>query len=300
MKINYTSCPVCGSKNLQYKLSAKDHTVSNEVFDILECNNCTLRVTKGVEDEEGIGKYYKSDNYISHSDTTKGAVNFLYHKVRQVTLKSKRNFLIKSVKLKKGKLLDIGAGTGAFASFMKQNEWEVTGLEPDENARKTAFDLHGIELLPSDQLFQIGSESFDAITMWHVLEHVHKLNEYIIELKRLIKPQGKIFIAVPNYTSLDAQKYKQNWAAYDVPRHLYHFSPQSMRQLLLKHQLHLDEIKPMWFDSFYVSMLSEEYKSSKSNLPKALISGSASNFRALKNKEQASSLIYIISKSPSS
>lgn len=193
-------------------------------------------------------------------------------------------------------LLDLGAGTGGFASVMQRSGWTVSALEPDEAARSKAAELYALSLEDSSKLFELEASKFDAITLWHVIEHVHPLHAYVEQLKKILKPGGIIFIAVPNYTSYDASLYKQFWAAYDTPRHLYHFSPTAMQQLLQLHGLHLMAIKPMWFDSFYVSLLSEKYKSGSPNLPRGFVNGAISNLKALLNNRKASSLIYIISK----
>lgn len=296
MSIVYSSCPVCRKSAITRVLSAKDYTVSQSEFEIWQCTDCTVRFTQGVPDEQEIGKYYQSETYISHSDTKKGFINGMYHRVRGITLSSKKNLVKKSTGVQAGSLLDLGAGTGAFLHIMQQAGWTVQGLEPDGLAREKAKQLYGISLQPSELLFDLAAESFDVITMWHVLEHVHNLHEYVDQLKKLIKPNGRIFIAVPNYTSYDAGFYKQHWAAYDVPRHLYHFSPASITQLLLLHGLQLKAIKPMWFDSFYVSMLSEQYKRGKQDLVAAVWNGSISNWKAIWNRERCSSVIYIVGK----
>lgn len=294
MSIAYNSCPCCGKSAISYALSAKDHTVSKQEFEIWHCADCTARFTQNAPDKQEIGKYYQSEDYISHTDTKKGFINSLYHRVRNLTLASKQKLINKSTKLQKGRLLDIGAGTAAFLHKMKQSGWDVEGLEPDSLARENAKQLYGLDLKTSEQLFELPAQSFDAITMWHVLEHVHDLHEYVDQLKLLLKPEGRIFIAVPNYTSFDAGYYKHFWAAYDVPRHLYHFSPTSITQLLLRHGLQLKGIKAMWFDSFYVSMLSEKYKRGKQDLVAAVWNGSISNWKAVWNTEKCSSIIYIV------
>ncbi len=294
MMIVYTACPCCSAENITKTLSAKDYTVSQEIFDVWHCNNCTVRFTQNVPEKNEIEKYYKSENYISHSDTKKGFVNSIYHYIRKRTLISKKNLVQKNTKLSNGKLLDIGAGTGAFLHKMHQSGWEILGLEPDETARENAKSLYGLNLQNSEDLFNMPAQTFDAITMWHVLEHVHDLHEYMVQLKRLLKPKGCLFIAVPNYTCYDANVYNNYWAAYDVPRHLYHFSPASITQLLLKHGLQLKKIKPMWYDSFYVSMLSEKYKTGKNNFISALINGYISNWKAMFDNDKCSSVIYII------
>lgn len=294
--IAYISCPNCGNENISFVLSAKDYTVSGEQFEIWECKNCTQRFTQNIPGKEEIGKYYQSENYISHSDTSKGLINNLYHKVRKRTLLQKRNLVENTTGKKAGSILDIGAGTGAFLHTMKLSNWKITGLEPDESARKKAVELYDLNLKKTEEFVCLPAESFDAITMWHVLEHVHDLHEYIQQLRFLLKAEGKIFIAVPNYMSYDAQHYKQFWAAYDVPRHLYHFSPKSMKTLLESHEMKVDKMKPMWYDSVYVSMLSEQYKTGKSHPASALISGIFSNVKALFNTQRCSSIIYIITK----
>jgi 2-polyprenyl-3-methyl-5-hydroxy-6-metoxy-1,4-benzoquinol methylase len=292
--IVYSACPCCNNESIAKAISAKDHTVSNEVFEIWHCNVCTARFTQKVPGKNEIEKYYQSEDYISHSDTKKGFVNSLYHRVRKRTLHAKRKTVEKFTKLSTGRVLDIGSGTGAFLNTMNKAGWDVTGVEPDETARENAKKLYGLSLQPPQELFNLPTQSFDAITMWHVLEHVHELHEYMDQLKKLLKPNGCIFIAVPNYTSYDEKVYKEFWAAYDVPRHLYHFSPKSITQLLLQHGLQLKDIKPMWYDSFYVSMLSEKYMTGKNNFLKAGWTGCVSNCRAIFNKETCSSLIYIV------
>ncbi|MBX2934551.1 MAG: class I SAM-dependent methyltransferase [Ferruginibacter sp.] len=294
--IHYTGCPVCNSKEIKEQLTAKDYTVSQQPFVIWHCNNCTARFTQDVPAQEAIGAYYASDNYISHSDTKKGLINSLYHFVRNITLASKKNLVKKYASVNKGALLDIGCGTGAFLHTMKNAGWVVTGLEPDEQARSKAASMYDLNPMPSQKLFELEPASYHAITMWHVLEHVHELHAYMKQLGNLLSPSGKLFIAVPNYTSKDAEIYGEHWAAYDVPRHLYHFSPQSINNLLSQHNLKLVSLQPMWFDSFYVSMLSEKYKTGKGNFIKGFINGFTSNVKAWKDKSKCSSVIYIIGK----
>jgi 2-polyprenyl-3-methyl-5-hydroxy-6-metoxy-1,4-benzoquinol methylase len=293
----YTTCPVCADVSIYKALVVKDHTVSQQSFEIWQCTHCGLRFTQGIPRENEIGQYYKSAEYISHSDTSKGLINSMYHRVRQHTLKSKRKLIGSAGHFTGKHLLDLGAGTGIFADYMQQHGWQVTGIEPDEEARANAAKLYNMQLHPKEYFFS-GTKpgNFDVITMWHVLEHVHRLHEYIERLKLCLKKNGALIIAVPNYTSYDAEVYREYWAAYDVPRHLYHFSPASMRTLLKKHGLTLKTIKPMWFDSVYVSLLSEKYKTGKSSLIKGSWNGFMSNANALFKKERCSSLVYIISK----
>ena len=292
--IHYTNCPVCNSGDMKTVLSAKDYTVSGEIFAVVECNFCTLRFTQNVPGAASISPYYKSENYISHTNTSNGLINRLYQSVRKRTLKQKRKLVEKATGVQKGSLLDVGSGTGAFANEMKTADWQVTGLEPDTDAITVGKQLYDIDLADISQFYQLPVSSYDAITMWHVLEHVHDLQGYIGQLKSLLKENGKLFIAVPNYTSKDAAVYNEHWAAYDVPRHLYHFSPQSMKVLVEKHGLKITQYKPMWYDSFYVSMLSSKYRNGKTNLFGAFFKGLGSNMKAIGNVQRCSSVIYVI------
>lgn len=294
--IHYNVCPVCQSDRITPMLTAVDHTVSHKEFQVWKCESCTGAITQDVPDQQEIGAYYASEDYISHSDTNTGFINGLYHRVRKRTLNSKRKLVLGQVKLEKGKLLDVGCGTGAFINTMKQAGWEVWGLEPDAKAREKAAALYGINPLTPEQLFHFPEGSFDAITLWHVLEHVHDLHGYLSQLHKLLSPGGRIFIAVPNFTSYDADFYRESWAAYDVPRHLYHFSPKCMEQLFSSHQLQLISCKPMWFDSFYVSLLSEKYRNGKGNIIRAGWMGFISNLKALADVRKCSSVIYVVRK----
>lgn len=292
-KVHYSHCPVCDSTEINPLLTVTDYSVSKESFVIWQCNACTLRFTQDVPDQESIGPYYQSPDYISHSNTNKGLLNQLYQRVRKFTLDQKASLIIGHTK-PKGKMLDIGAGIGAFLNEMKGRGWEVTGVEPDSGARSQARSLFGLELLQTEVLQDLPRRSFDAITLWHVLEHVHALQDYMALLHDLLAPGGKIFIAVPNYTSVDAQIYGNAWAAYDVPRHLYHFTPASIAALVKRHGLVVKEQKPMWFDSFYISLLSSKYRHGKTGWIGAGLAGLRSNAAALMNHEKCSSLIYVV------
>lgn len=294
--IHYTACPSCGSDQLQAMIEAEDHTVSHQRFTILQCGRCGLRFTQDVPGPDSIGQFYRSDNYISHTDTNKGLVNRLYHLIRKQTLAAKHRLIQTVTRLEQGKLLDVGAGTGAFAAYMQSRGWDTTGLEPDEGARAQAGSLYDIRLQPAEKLYGLSADEFDAITLWHVLEHVHELHPYLDQLKKVLKQEGRLVIAVPNYTSYDAAVYKGAWAAYDVPRHLYHFSPDAMDDLLERHGFYLQATQPMWFDSYYISMLSEKYLHGHGRILKAVFNGTISNLRAFVNKSKCSSLVYVACK----
>ncbi len=294
--IHYSHCPICQSNDWQHVFNVKDYTVSEKEFEIVQCNSCTFRFTQDAPTLEDIGEYYKSEDYISHTNTSKGLINQLYQKVRVRTMKQKAGIVQKYSGLRTGNLLDIGCGTGTFLHTMQRQGWNVSGLEPDSDAREVARIEYGIHANPSHLLFSLDPGGFNAITLWHVLEHVHSLHEYIDQLKILLAKEGVLFIAVPNYTTKDAKVYEKYWAGYDVPRHLYHFSPQSMQLLMKNHGLKITNMLPMWFDSFYVDMLSSKYKTGKINYLSAALHGLASNINAMGNVEACCSVIYVIKK----
>lgn len=295
-QIHYTLCPVCGSAGISKVFNVKDNTVSQEYFEIYHCSNCQARFTQNPPAESGIGQYYKSEDYISHTDTSKGLIYRLYRFVRNYSLNQKRKLIEKATGLNNGSLVDVGSGTGHFVAAMQKDGWQVTGLEPDEGAREVAMKQHSIRLQPVTELFNLSENKFNAITLWHVLEHVHELKKYILTFKELLADKGRLFIAVPNYNSYDANVYQEYWAAYDVPRHLYHFTPVTMQWLMKEFGLTIVDIKPMWFDSFYVSLLSSKYKNGNTKWVGAFWTGLLSNFKAMNDVRRCSSVIYIISK----
>ncbi len=290
-----SKCPVCDSLNMGPYLNCKDYTVSKEVFQITRCNDCSFLFTNPRPIQAEIGKYYQSEDYISHSNTKKGIFNKLYQYIRNITIDQKLSVI--SHYVSRGTLLDIGCGTGEFLNYCNSKGWETIGIEPGTEARNNAIKNYSLAVHEESYINTIENDSFDVITLWHVLEHVHELNNRVGELARIIKDNGILIIAVPNHTSYDANKYKEFWAAYDLPRHLYHFSPKTITQLFKKNQLDLIKILPMKFDSYYVSMLSEKYKTGKLNYLKAAAMGLLSNMNAgRRNTNSYSSQIYIFKK----
>lgn len=271
-------------------LSCKDNTVSGDVFEVKKNNSYEMLVTFPVP--EDLGSYYKSEDYISHTDSKKTFFDKIYQTVKNHTLKKKLS-LINSFNTESKVILDLGAGTGDFLKVCKNNNWEVLGIEPSLDAREIAT-KKGIHLRES--LADITDQKFDVISLWHVLEHVDNLKSTIKTLKSLLNPGGRIIIAVPNYKSYDAQFYKEHWAAFDVPRHLWHFSQSAIHKLFSEVAMKVDKTLPMKFDSYYVSLLSEKYKSGKSNPIKAFYRGFISNLKA-KSSSEYSSLIYVIKNS---
>jgi 2-polyprenyl-3-methyl-5-hydroxy-6-metoxy-1,4-benzoquinol methylase len=290
----FEACPVCGASDWKFVNTVQDHSISKENFSLFECASCTVQLTVGAPSKENIGRYYKSSDYISHTNTREGLLNKLYQWVRTWMLYQKRKLIETQLKRSSGTLLDYGSGTGAFVAHMQQAGWEVTGIEPDGDARKVAQKDFGVELLQESALSTLSPSQFDVITLWHVLEHVHDLQATMASLRRLLKPTGLLVIAVPNYTSADAQYFGPQWAAYDVPRHLYHFSPTAMKICMQKNQLQVKSIYPLWFDSYYVSLLSTRYVLGKTNYVQGFWQGLRSTVATLRDQSRCSSLIYLI------
>ena len=272
-------------------LSVKDYLVSGETFELVHDTDSDFLKTFPQPKIEELPKYYESQEYISHTDEKRGLISSLYQLVKKWSLQKKAKLILQQHG-EVGSLLDVGAGTGDFLKVAKEKGWQVHGMEPNKNAANLALEK-GIDLKASLNDFE--GKQFDVVTLWHVLEHIPDLEETILKLAALVKPQGALIIAVPNFKSFDARYYGKFWAAYDVPRHLWHFSKESMKNLFAEN-FQLKNIEPMIFDSFYVSLLSEKYKTGRKFSLKAFWIGLLSNIKAKRSKEY-SSHIYCFKKS---
>jgi len=275
--------------NKKHFLTVQDFSVSQEIFELFYDEALDMLITHPQPSLDVLGKYYESADYISHTDSKRSVFEKAYHFVKNIALKNKLN-LINSYQPSKGLILDIGAGTGDFLSVAQKNGWKTIGVEPSDKAKAIAKNK-GVSFVENTS--ELESQTFDVISMWHVLEHVPNLEEQIKELKRLLKPSGTLIVAVPNFKSFDAKHYGNFWAAYDVPIHFWHFSKTAIKQLFAKENMKLEKVLPMKFDSFYVSLLSEKYKTGKMNYAKAFFIGLQSNWKA-KQKMEYSSHIYIL------
>lgn len=284
------TCPSCNSREFNNHMICDDYSVSQESFAIMKCSNCGLLVTSPRPGKDDIGSYYQSDDYISHTNQANNLINWVYKLARNYTLR-KKFALIKRLASKKS-ILDYGCGTGHLLNYIQQNNtWKTMGIEPDEMARTIAINDHDLNVVST--ISDLPDKKFGIITLWHVLEHVHDLNETIQALKQHLSKSGSLVIAVPNHESLDQQIYQQQWAAYDVPRHLYHFNQLTIKELMKYHKFTLEETIPMKLDAYYVSMLSEKHKSGKINYFRSIVNGWKSNTWAKNNNKNYSSLIYI-------
>lgn len=287
-------CPVCNGHRLSVFLEIPDYFLSGDVFPLSECLDCGMLFTNPRPEDEMLGAYYKSDDYVSHSNTKKGLMFRIYHLVRKYNFAQK--FRMISTLSPGKKILDVGCATGGFLGYFKKRGWQGCGIEPDAAARRVAIETEGLEVFDEDGLRSLPAKSFDVITMWHVLEHVPAPRERMQQLEALLKDDGLLVVAVPNPASFDAAHYGKFWAGYDVPRHLLHFKPKVAREFFTNVNFELIGIRPMKFDAYYVSLLSEKYKNGKVSFPNALKIGWTSNRRAKKNENNFSSLIYLLRK----
>lgn len=284
-------CPWCGSEETQQYLSLKDYFLTFENFEIYECRQCKLKFTVPVPQE--LGHYYKSEKYLSHSDKRNGLFAKIYNIVKKKNIKNKYKYSCGDLKV--GNVLDIGCGVGDYLNYCKSKGWNIAGVEPDADARKISENKLNVNILRPNDLSQIPDNSFDVVTMWHVLEHVENLHEEIRQLERIVKNGGRLVIALPNHNSFDAQFYGEFWAAYDVPRHLMHFSKECIKNIFKSTSFELKNIKGMKWDSYYISILSEKYANHHWPFFRGLKMGLTSNIKAKKNEEY-SSLIYVFEK----
>lgn len=292
------TCLVCGSNDSAERFAAKDCLVSGDVFSIKRCKSCGFVFTSDPPEEKDIARYYISEDYISHSDKKRNLTEFVYHLARSIMLRKKHRLICRVCKKETGNLMDVGSGTGYFAHFMKEKGWNVTGVELSEQARDFSILKFGINALAPSEMRGTSGGSADCITFWHVLEHLYDPVKWLDEVKRILKDDGKCIIALPNIESADAVRFGKQWAALDVPRHLWHFSPATMMRFIRENGFACDMIKSMPLDIFYISILS--YRNQKASLPllKGIFAGLFLTLGNLFNKERASSLIYVLSRQP--
>ncbi|MGM0635812.1 MAG: class I SAM-dependent methyltransferase [Bacteroidota bacterium] len=266
-----------------------DHFKSNEKFRLKWNDEYQMFQTSPIPKKPELAFYYQAENYISHSDSSNSLFEFAYRLIKKFMLKQKISWIKKYVA--EGNAVDIGCGTGDFAQLLLKNGFYVTGVEPNADARNLASQK--IEKVHSD-FNEIKNQKFDLITMWHVLEHIYDLPDFLQSLKAKTNKGAYAFIAVPNFNAYDAQFYKDYWAAYDVPRHLHHFSDIAIKKYFDEIDFDLIETKPLFFDAFYVSLLSEKYQP-KSNYLRGIFIGLLSNLKA-RRSQQWSSQLYVLKK----
>ncbi len=292
-----TQCPACGQTTFQPYQTCIDQLVSHQSFTIVQCIDCGLRFTNPRPEAAQLGLYYQSDQYISHSDRSNGLIGSLYNLVRQYTINQKVKLINQLNRNQLGRLLDIGCGTGLFLAASKKAAWSVQGVEPDAGARQIAEQRTNQSLQPDWQTLPTDAV-YDTITMWHVLEHIPDLRLLLHTVHNHLAESGTYIVAIPNCAADDAVRYGSQWAAYDVPRHLYHFTPDVFQKIANRAGFTVIDQKPMWFDAFYVAMLSTQHRDGKPNYVESMLNGWRSNQHATQTGNY-SSLIYILKKTQS-
>lgn len=290
------SCLICGHTEFINELTCKDFVATGENFNLERCKKCTFLFTNPRPDTNEIGKYYQSDKYVSHAGKKEGLgiIYKIYDIVRNYSINQKLN-LIKQYN-SSGNLMDLGCGLGYFLDgAIKDKTFDCIGVDVSDDTIKYVKETFGYNVKNESELDQLPQNNYDVITQWHVLEHVHFLNERMKQLNNLLKKDGTLFIAVPNSNSWDAKKYKEYWDGYDVPRHLYHFNKNSIKLLMEKHGFKIIEIKPLIFDAPYISMRSEIHQKNNFTMLRGAINGLISNCSAMITKEY-STLLFIVKK----
>lgn len=293
--IERKNCLVCNSNEVESFLKCKDHFVSGETFEIAKCKTCGFKYTDSIPEPEKMAPYYQSEEYISHSNTQKGLINKLYHTVRDIMLKRKAKLISGLTGGKK--LLDIGCGTGYFPYYMKKQGYDSYGMELDEKAREFAAENFGLKVESPEALLN-GKHTgeYNIITLWHVMEHLHDPARYMKWIKDSLENEGVLIIALPNCSSYDAKTYKEFWAAYDVPRHLWHFEPSTFEKYIAQFGFKLSSVKRLPFDAYYNSMMSARYAQKPLSFIHGTIVGFISNLKSFFNRNTTSSVIYVLRK----
>jgi SAM-dependent methyltransferase len=294
--IHRNNCPVCNSPDICFFLRCTDHLVTSAEFDLVKCRKCGFLFTQDCPDESEIGSYYESADYISHSDSDRTIFEKVYQLARKFMLDRKKSIIRKASRLAVGSVLDIGSGTGHFLSTMKEAGWETKGIEINKSAREYSASKFCLEVISPEEITSLNDQEFDCITMWHVMEHFHNPENYFKEIGRLLKPGGTVIVALPNNDSADSNHYGSAWAAYDVPRHLWHFNPATFSMFAGNNGFSIIKTLSLPLDVFYISILSERIKGSKIAVMSGIVKGVIFSFASVFNRLKSSSLIYILKK----
>ena len=280
------------NKNDFFLYSVRDELTSNDSFNLYWDKKRKIAWTD-VSNTKDLSKYYKSDQYISHNTMNKSFIQILYNVVRSIMFHYKYRTLKSFVK-PLDKLLDIGCGVGNFLSFMGKKNLNVTGVENNSIALEICKKKN---LKVYDSIENLSDELFDIVSLWHVLEHLPRPNKIIEKIYDLLSSEGVLVIAVPNFSSHDREHYQNRWAALDVPRHLWHFTPDGLEEMLSSAGFELLKKNPLFFDVFYISFLSEKHKGNKLAFILAAIKGCYFSILSFFTKKH-STISFVFKKQP--
>ena len=292
--IHHNVCPSCKSPDISSALKCTDHLVSGEIFEIFTCSICGFYFTQDYPQESESQRYYESEEYITHSDSRKTIFEKIYQLARKIMLNRKKRIVTRICNISHGNLLDIGSGTGHFLNTLKKSGWKTEGIEINEKAREYALSVFNLSLLRPQEISSLPDKSFDCITLWHTLEHFHEPFKYFQEMKRLLKPEGAVIVALPNNNSYDSKYYGSEWAAYDVPRHLWHFNPEIFSLFAEKYGFTVASMAFLPFDVFYISILSEKHNGSRFPLISGITRGTLFSLYSYFRRLKSSSIVYIL------
>jgi 2-polyprenyl-3-methyl-5-hydroxy-6-metoxy-1,4-benzoquinol methylase len=291
--VEIKKCPICGDTHQKSYLTTTDYFLTKESFSLTQCEGCGFIITSPRPDDKDLSRYYESDAYLSHHARGFSPLRLVYQFLRKRNIRSKYKLIYEYVPT--GKILDIGCGTGELLSYFKNQGWDTTGVEPDSAARKFAVENYALDVFDEKEISKFSKNTFDVITMWHVLEHVNDINGRVQDIFSLLKKGGYFIAALPNPAAWDAQHYKQYWAAWDLPRHLFHFSQKNIIQLSEIHGFKHVNTYPMKWDAYYISLMSEQYKGHSFPYFNAIKNGMKSNNHAVSGRGY-SSMIYLFQK----
>ena len=268
------------------QMKIKDYFYSQEVFEVLPSKHEGILETFPKLSEEKLSEYYYHEKYISHQTQSKSLFDKAYQFAKRFMTKRKQKMVLKFHS--SGRILDIGTGTGDFLKSFDPKRWEKYAIEPNEDLHQRLKE-NNISLL--DGVDKIKNHKFDVITLWHALEHIPNLEETLQSIRESLTPNGILVIAVPNYKSFDAKFYKSFWAAWDVPRHVWHFSKQGLISLCQTFDLKFYNTISLPLDAFYISIVSEKYRKSN-NIVRGFMVGLYSNVSGM-FKNEYSSFVYV-------
>ncbi len=273
--------------NKHLHCDSKDYLVTGESFKVYLDENKIIGKTFPAPKKSEMFKYYDSNQYLPHSYNNKNLITILYSVVKRQMHRKKLEWMSRQLN-HNSSVLDYGCGTGDFVNYLRSKSVMAYGYDPN-----IKFNLDSPDYLTNN--FDWGVNKYDIIFLWHVLEHTHDPFVLLQSLKKLLKKNGKIFIAIPNFKSFDSTYYRKYWAGYDLPRHLWHFSRKSIYQIAEQNNFKIHTEKRLYLDAIYVSFLSEKYKSSRFPYLQGLIIGFISIFRSFFTKE-SSSFLFVFNK----
>ena len=289
-------CPLCGGNDTSHFTDCTDHAVSNETYSLQRCGSCGLIFTIAPPDSQDKQTYSKLDQELNRADNPRKRLDRLYYYARILNIRRKIRLIERLTRVSSGKLLNYGAKSGYFSSRMTDRGWKVTSLEEYHEQRIFSLEMFHHRMMDIDEIDSLPPGSFDAVTLWHTLEHQEDPHTLIEKLIRLLKPNGLLFAAVPNTDSLDAAWYGSQWAAWDVPRHLLHFNTTSMIRFGLAHNLVLMHHERMPFEAFYIPMLSEKFKGNRHPIITGAVRGLKFWHKTNTDREKSSSIVYVFRK----